>query len=99
MNLEYLKHLLALFLFGLIASLSLYFLSPADVQGSIGDAALKLWSLAVKVFAFSLGLKAFFKFLKFSEIFEKAEISTAHALKAVACSIVILAWALVIFPY
>lgn len=94
---KFVKHFLLLMMFGFIGIGVLYLLSPGDISGSFGDAALKIFNLCIKVAMFSIGLKALFGFLDFSEIFEKAKSDPGKL--AIATSVIILAWAIVLFPF
>lgn len=94
---KHIKDVFILIVIALIGTGLLFLLSPDDMTGSFGDAALKIFNLGVKAAMFTLGLKVFFGFLKFDEIFENAK--KDPGMLAIAVSLIIVAWALVISPY
>lgn len=93
----FIKHLLILVAIAMVGTALIYLMSPGDMTGSFGDAALKIFDLGVKSSMFTLGLKVFFGFLKFNEIFDNAKAEPGQL--AIAVSLIIVAWALIISPY
>ena len=73
--------------------------SSGDMIGALSDVSLQMFYLATKMIFFATFMLIMVRYLDFDDIFRQASNSTAHGLKAVGASIIILAFALLLIGY